>query len=267
MQGERTTQAAQPWVPLYQQIHSTLRERIVSGQYGIASSLPTEVELCAEFKASRFTVREALRALTEQGFVQRRPRAGTIVLTDEPQVTYSQSVRSIEDLFQIATTTHYVMLGTASVSLDEGLAARVGGERGETWIQIDGVRWDKPGGVPICYVQSYVPARHAAIVEQFPGLKGPFYELIERQSGETIEEVTQEVSALAMPDPIVRVLGLAPGSLSLRLLRRYVTRRSTLIASFNWHRADQFTYRMQLHRRSDRGASRARRGGSAERIT
>jgi GntR family transcriptional regulator len=264
MQSERTVQAAQPWVPLYRQIHSTLRERIVSGRYGIASSLPTEVELCAEFKASRFTVREALRALTEQGFVQRRPRAGTIVLTDEPQVTYSQSVRSIEDLFQIATTTHYVMLGTATVTLDQGLAARVGGESGETWIQVDGVRWDKPGGVPICYVQSYVPSRLAAIVEQFPGLKGPFYELLERQSGETIEEVTQEVSALAMPDPMVRVLGLAPGSLSLRLLRRYVTRQSTLIASFNWHRADQFTYRMQLHRRSDRtGGARTRKGGSS----
>jgi GntR family transcriptional regulator len=258
MDRERSGQVAQPWVPLYRQIHSTLRERIVSGQYRIASYLPTEVELCAEFKASRFTVREALRALTEQGFVQRRPRAGTIVLTDEPQVTYSQSVRTVEDLSQIATTTHWVMLGKAEVTLDERLAVRIGAQAGETWIQVDGVRWDKPGGVPLCYVQSYVPGRLAAVVDEFPGLNAPFYELLERRSGETIEEVTQEINALTMPDPIVRALGLEPGSFALRVLRRYATRQSTLITSLNWHRADQFTYRMQLQRNSDRGAGRSR---------
>lgn len=246
----------EPWVPLYLQIHATLKERIVSGRYDVASSLPTEAELCSEFKASRFTVREALRGLSEQGFVQRRPRTGTVVLTRQPQVTYSQSVRSIEDLFQFATQTHYVLLGTANVILDAVTAERVGGEGGEEWIRIDGVRWDKPGGVPICYIQSYVPSRHAAIVAEFPSIKGPFYALLERKSGEVIEEVTQEVNAVAMPDHALKSLGLVPPSLSLLLMRRYVTKRGTLIASFNWHRADQFTYRMQLHRRSDKAAVR-----------
>ena len=37
---------------------------------------PTESELCDEFNASRFTVREALRRLVEQGMVQRRQGAG-----------------------------------------------------------------------------------------------------------------------------------------------------------------------------------------------
>ena len=244
------------WVPLYVQIHSALKLRIETGQYSIGALLPTEAELCSAFDASRFTVREALRRLADQGFIQRRPRAGTIVLTDKPQVTYSQSVNSIEDLFQIATQTHYVILSTTTVALDETTAERVGGETGENWIRVDGVRWDKPGGVPICFIQSYVPSRHAAIVAQFPTLHGPFYELLELQSGEVIEDVTQEIDALAMPLPIVTALGLLPGSLSLRLMRRYVTQRGTLIASFNWHRADRFTYRMQLHRRSDRSTVR-----------
>lgn len=250
-QGRTLPTAADPWVPIYLQIQATLKERIVSGQYDISSLLPTEAELCTEFKASRYTIREALRGLSEQGFVHRRQRTGTVVLTRTPQVTYTQSVRSIEDLFQIATETHYVLLDLQKVFLDEIIAPRVGGIAGEEWLRVIGMRWDKPGGTPICYIHSYVPVRFASVVDEFPVTKGPFYGLLERRSGEPIEEVVQEINATPMPAEMVKALGLEAGSLSLLLLRRYTTKSGTLIASFNWHRADRFTYRMQLHRRTE----------------
>lgn len=238
-------------VPLYLQIHAELKRRIASGRYDVGSVLPTETLLCAEFKASRFTIRQALRVLSEQGFVHRRQRTGTVVLSRSPQVTYTQSFRSIEDLFQIATQTHYVLLSTEKVVLDEAVAPRVGGNIGEEWYRVAGVRWDKPGGTPICYIHSYVPLRFARVVAEFPAARGPFYALLEQRCGEPIEEVVQEINSVPMPGEIIKALGLASGSLSLLLLRRYATRSGTLIASYNWHRADQFTYRMQLHRRSE----------------
>lgn len=252
MQANQATRTRdEPSLPLYRRIHATLKDRIVSGRYEVDCPLPTEAKLSAEFKASRFTIREALRGLAEQGFVRRRPRSGTVVVTREPSTNYTQSVRSIEDLFQIAITTHYVMLATNEVILNGHIAASIGGKADETWIRIDGVRWDRPGGRPICYIESYVPIRHAAIVPEFAETKGPLYGLLERRSGERIEEVTQDISALVMSDEATRALGLASQSLSLRLLRRYTTKSGTLIASFNWHRADEFSYRMQLHRRTD----------------
>jgi GntR family transcriptional regulator len=236
--------------PRYVQIQAALKERILSGRYDVSSVLPTEADLCKEFGASRFTIREALRRLTDQGFVQRRQRTGTVVVSTDPPAAYTQSFRSIEDLFQVATQTHYVLLDVERVTLDGTIAKRVGGEAGETWTRVVGVRWDKPGGTPICYIHSYVPPRHGAIVREFPGTKGPFYALLEARCGETIEEVVQEINAEPMPERIVKTLGLAAGSLALVLFRRYTTKGGTLIASFNWHRADQFTYRMQLHRRT-----------------
>jgi DNA-binding GntR family transcriptional regulator len=232
------------------QIHATLKERILSGHYGVSAVLPTEAELSMEFKASRHTIREALRGLANQGFVQRRQRVGTVVVSREPEATYTQSVHSIEDLFQIATRTHYVMHGSETIRLDRSVAQRVAGDDGEEWIRVTGVRWDQPGGSPICFIQSYIPSRYAQIVARFGESKGPFYAMLERESGESIEEVNQEITAVTMPDAVARALGLNSGSLSLLLLRRYTTKRGTLIASFNWHRADQFAYRMQLHRRA-----------------
>jgi DNA-binding GntR family transcriptional regulator len=85
----------------------------------------------------------------------------------------------------------------------------------------------------------------------------PFYSLLQEASGRMITEVFQEIRALEMPRNIAGTFGLEDGSWSLQLLRRYVTREGTLIASFNWHRADQFVYRMNLLRRSaaDAGGS------------
>ena len=236
-------------LPRYLQIHSEIKERILSDRYPVGSPLPTEAELCTEFGASRFTIREALRGLADQGFVHRRQRTGTLVIARDPQVTYTQAFRSIEDLFQIATQTHYVLLATEMVALGASIAKRVGGVTGEEWLRVTGVRWDKPGGTPICFIHSYVPARYTAIVDEFSTTAGPFYGLLEKKSGEPIEEVVQDITAVAMPGEAIRNLGLSAGSLSLLLLRRYTTKSGTLIASFNWHRADQFSYRMQLHRR------------------
>ena len=50
-------------MPRYAQIFNTLSKRMQVGRYPVDMRLPTESELCDEFNASRFTVREALRRL------------------------------------------------------------------------------------------------------------------------------------------------------------------------------------------------------------
>jgi GntR family transcriptional regulator len=55
--------------PRYRRIQRDLEDRLSRGLYPVGSLLPTEADLGFEFKASRFTVREALRKLTELGYV------------------------------------------------------------------------------------------------------------------------------------------------------------------------------------------------------
>ena len=74
--------------PRYAQIFDTLSKRVQTGFYPIDMRLPTESELCDEFNASRFTIREALRRMLEQGMVQRRQGAGSVVVSTTPQARY-----------------------------------------------------------------------------------------------------------------------------------------------------------------------------------
>ena len=58
----------------------------------------------------------------------------------------------------------FVILETNRVVLSPPMAELVGGVPGEEWFRIDGVRWTKPGGKPICYIQSYIPLRFERVI-------------------------------------------------------------------------------------------------------
>ena len=73
-------------IPLYRRLAETVREEIRQGRWPVGSLLPTEVELSQRFGVARSTMREAIRTLQAQGYVERRRRAGTFVLTPTPGV-------------------------------------------------------------------------------------------------------------------------------------------------------------------------------------
>lgn len=53
----------------YQEVANRLRQRILSGELSVGDRLPTEAELCDQFRVSRSTIRESLRMLSSQGLV------------------------------------------------------------------------------------------------------------------------------------------------------------------------------------------------------
>lgn len=66
-------------MPLYYQIVTDIKRKIVDEQYLPGDKLPTEKNLSSEYKVSRVTVRNALKALTELGYVEQQPYKGYFV--------------------------------------------------------------------------------------------------------------------------------------------------------------------------------------------
>jgi GntR family transcriptional regulator len=65
--------------PMYRWIADDLRAKIKGGQLAPNNKLPTEGELSDQYAASRNTVREAVRRLTDEGLLESRPGQGTFV--------------------------------------------------------------------------------------------------------------------------------------------------------------------------------------------
>ena len=68
-----------PQSPKYRNIADDLRAKIQSGELAPNAKLPTEGELSEQYTASRNTVREAIRRLTDEGLLESRPGQGTFV--------------------------------------------------------------------------------------------------------------------------------------------------------------------------------------------
>jgi DNA-binding GntR family transcriptional regulator len=234
--------------PRYAQIFNTLSRRMQSGKYPVDMRLPTESELCEEFNASRFTVREALRRLVEQGMVQRRQGAGSIVVSTTPQAQYVHSLSSLSDLFQFALDTHYDLLSISPAVLDAKLALDLGAAPGEHWQLVEGLRSHEKGGKAICYVHSYIAPRAKAFVRELKRCVGPFHAHLANRTGEDISEVRQDIFGTPMSRKMAGHLKCKADTVAMCAFRRYTTRKGTLIASYNWHPAEDFHYHMKMSR-------------------
>jgi hypothetical protein len=232
--------------PRYMQILATLRARVEDGQYPLETSLPTEGELCEEFAASRYTVREAIRRLVEQGMVSRRQGSGSVVVASQPQARYVHSLSSLAGLFQFALETHYEVLSIDKVALSDGLAEQVGGEPGSGWSLVKGIRRDHRGGEVVSFTHSYIPNRLSRHVAGLPACVGPFYAQLSRLAREEILEADQEIRGERMDKEIARHLGRKPGDIAICALRRYTSAKGPIITSLNWHIAENFAFQMKL---------------------
>jgi GntR family transcriptional regulator len=235
-------------IPRYAQIFNTLSKRMQAGKYPVDMRLPTESELCDEFNASRFTVREALRRLVEQGMVQRRQGAGSVVISTTPQAQYVHSLSSLNDLFQFALDTHYDLLSASQVELDENVAADLGVAAGERWQLVEGLRRHEKGGQAFCVVHSYIAPRAKAYVRELKRCVGQFYAHLANRTGEDVLEVRQDIFGKPMNSKVAGHLKCKTDTISTCALRRYITPKGPLIASYNWHVAEQFHYRMKMSR-------------------
>lgn len=71
---------------LYQKVYDDLEEKIKSGVYPLKKALPPESELINIYKVSSITIKRALTDLKESGYISRKPREGTIVISKTPSI-------------------------------------------------------------------------------------------------------------------------------------------------------------------------------------
>jgi GntR family transcriptional regulator len=107
--------------PLYRGLRATLMAEISGGKFPVGSGFPTDYELCARFRVSRHTVREALRSLQDQGMLVRQPGSGTTVTALPGAPHYVHTIESLEQLYSNARTARLAIVtsagrGLASVS-------------------------------------------------------------------------------------------------------------------------------------------------------
>ncbi len=235
--------------PLYLQVSDTLREEIVSGVYPVGARLPTEDALCDRFSVSRYTVREALRLLREDGLVSSRKRAGTVVTP--PRLTGSdiQQVMSINDLLALGSDTVFKIDSIQTVTADAQLSLRAGMPEGEEWLRVQGFRYAENATAPSCRTEFYINRAYAAVGRLLQRHQGPVFPLIEDLFGISIIKVDQQISASLLGAELAGKLEVEEASAALEIRRTYSTTNAMIAQiTLNTHPAARFQHSMSMRR-------------------
>lgn len=235
--------------PLYVQAAHALKDEIVSGVYPVGSQLPTEDDLCKRFSVSRYTVREALRLLREDGLVSSRQGAGTVVSPPRSSDSDIHQVMSINDLVAFATGTRFAIESIKTVVIDGKLASRTGLPSGEEWLEVRGYRHSKGVEAPVCWTEYYINRAFAAVGRLLQRHTGPIFPLIEDMFGQNVIEVHQQISATLISPGLAAGLKVKEGSAALEVRRTYKTTDDKIAqVTINTHPASRFQHSMTMRR-------------------
>lgn len=229
----------------YQEVAAALRADIRDGRLDAGAPLPTEHELTARFQVSRFTVREALRALAADGLVRRRRGSGTVVAADSPVLR--QGFADTAALLQYAASSAFLIEQLGLQPLDPGLAALLKRPAGEPWHRIRGVRIMDGAPEPVALTEAFIHPRFGAHVPALRSDHEALFAQLARLAGFGIARVEQEIGAVAATAAEAAALHIRPGTPCLRIVRHYFEDNGALAEmSCSVHPGERFSYTMVI---------------------
>lgn len=241
------TSAAETRKPRYQQVADDLRAAIARGDFPAPDAFPTETELCARYGVSRFTVREALRALQVEGLISRKRGSGTII---QPAAARGgalhQPLSNVGELLQYARDTRVDFQRVADGPLPRKVAEQLPEVPGGRWAHFQGVR--ASDGDPIALTDAYIHPELAAEAARID-LSGAetIFRQLERLAGLRIATVTQDIQAVPASAATAVALRIPRRSPCLRILRCYWDTDGRLFEiSVSHHPGDRFAYAMHI---------------------
>ena len=243
----RTATDARPKKPRYQQLADDLRAGILRGDFR-PDAFPTESMLCARYAVSRFTVREALRALQSEGLISRKRGSGTII---QPAAARGgalhQPLSNVGELLQYARDTRIDFSRMPDSAVPAKIAEHMATPPVGKWTHFRGCRVSPSEDQPIALTDAFIHPDLAGEAAQVD-IKGPtIFRQLEQLAGIRIGTVTQDIQAVPATAEIAQQLKIARRSPCLRILRCYFDTTGRLFEiSASHHPGDRFAYAMHI---------------------
>ena len=234
--------------PRYQVLAEDLRTEILRGDYLDAHDFPTESALCSRYGVSRFTVREALRALQNEGLIQRKRGSGTVIQPASARGgALHQPLSNVGEILQYARDTKYLFTAQGTTTLPKKLAVHIGNPAGGRWHHFRGLRKRAGQAEPIALTDAYIHPDLADAARDIRHNEDTIFRQLERLSGLKIARVTQDIQAIAASGAVATELQIPRRSPCLRILRCYLDPDDRIIEiSASYHPGDRFAYSMHI---------------------
>jgi DNA-binding GntR family transcriptional regulator len=246
--SNRSAETRKREAPRYLQVAGELRAELLSGKFAARDLFPTESELCQRYGVSRFTIREALRRLQNEGLIARKRGSGTTV---QPAAalggTLHQPLSNVGEILQYARDTRVAFERAGRGPVPKAVAEQISVACEGEWTCFRGVRQHEQDTLPIAATEAYFHHSLDAAMAALDLADGTLFSQIERLAGVSVGKVTQDIQAVSAPAEIAAALGIKRGAAVLRIMRCYFDPKGRLFEiSVSHHPGDRFAYSMHI---------------------
>lgn len=225
--------------PIYKAVKTAVLDRIRSGDLAFGAQLPCEADLAEEFGCARLTVHRALRELADEGYVERRRRAGTRVAARASRGAQISIARVDEEVFARNAVYRYELLARRSTPPPAAVA------------RIFGLTTDRPALHVLC--RHWADDRVFQIEDRWINLRavpaaadqpfhhyGPNRWLLENVP---FSDVQHDISAVAADVPDAEALCVQKGHPLLQIRRQTVSQDHCVTLATLKHPGELFSLR------------------------
>ncbi len=248
----QSLQAEAP-TPLYFQLFSLLKNRILNGSIPHGERMPTEEELAKGFSVSRITAKRALDDLAAAELVERWRGKGTFVIyRSTVEAVRAPMVGELEKLMSVGKPTHVKVLDVGKQLPPGDVAAEMGLDRGELAhraVRIRCTEDDVPFGHLISWTVGIKRGYTKRDLEKRVRLD------ILKENGIEIAKVEQIITAVPARDFFAEALDMDIGEAALLMVRRAYDASNQLVdILYCHHNPRRFHFRLELDAESYRQA-------------
>ena len=178
-------------IPLYKKIEQDLLEKIQSGQYCENDTIPTEIELSETYGGSRPTVRQAVQALVNQGYLERKKKRGTQVIRTKIPQEFTRYVESFDsEFYRKGLTSKTAVLNFKKTTATKEVADNLEIAENDPVYKLIRLRFVEEK--PIVFVTSFIPCALVPGLDKVDFTKNSLYATF-REMGHPVDSVSRQL--------------------------------------------------------------------------
>ncbi len=233
-------------LPLHQQLKAAIEDRILSGEWLPGTQVPSERELCEQYRISRITVRQALSALVMEGRLVRTQGRGTFVASPRIEQQLTQLTGFTQDMRARGKRPSARVLEAECIPALATIARALKTKVGESVIMLRRLRL--ADGEPVAIETAYLLENRCRGILREDLATRSLYDILTKKYSLKPVRAIQQMEATACPAAEAKLLGMRRGEPVLHIHRTTYDRDGQpfeLVESF--YRGDRYTFYAELY--------------------